>query len=115
MAVPLRILFTCIFAALPAFCGIPSGGFYARRDAAPIRCNATEDGQEALHRRNFFYAGGQYVFDGTKNGSLWVNKQYVEELTPACGVKQPYPLVFLHGGADSGVVSDYTIGSNRSS
>lgn len=59
---------------------------------------------EALHRRQVFYAGGQYVFNSTQNGTILINQQYVEELTPASGVRQPYPLVFLHGGGISGTV-----------
>ena len=34
-----------------------------------------------------------------------INDQYVEELTPAGGVKHPYPIVFFHGGGVSGAVS----------
>ena len=71
----------------------------------PASSNTTDGGQEALHSRTFFYAGGAYVYNETVNGTIWVNKQYVEELTPAGGVKHPYPLVFFHGGGDTGVVS----------
>lgn len=60
---------------------------------------------EALHRRNTFYVGGEYVFNATQGGTILINGQYVEELTPAGGVKHPYPLVFFHGGGVSGAVS----------
>ena len=60
---------------------------------------------EALHRRNIFYVGGEYVFNATQGGTILINDQYVEELTPAGGVKHPYPIVFFHGGGVSGVVS----------
>ena len=61
---------------------------------------------EALHRRNIFYVGGEYVFNATQGGTILINKQYVEELTPAGGVKHPYPIVFFHGGGVSGTVSN---------
>lgn len=60
---------------------------------------------EALHRRNIFYVGGEYVFNATQGGTILINEQYVEELTPAGGVKHPYPIVFFHGGGVSGTVS----------
>ena len=60
---------------------------------------------EALHRRNVFYVGGEYVFNATQGGTILINDQYVERLTPAGGVKHPYPIVFFHGGGVSGAVS----------
>ena len=60
---------------------------------------------EALHRRNIFYVGGEYVFNETQGGTILINDQYVEELTPAGGVEHPYPIVFFHGGGVSGAVS----------
>lgn len=59
---------------------------------------------EALHRRNIFYVGGEYVYNTTQGGTILINDQYVEELTPAGGVKHPYPIVFFHGGGVSGAV-----------
>lgn len=60
---------------------------------------------EAFHRRNVFYAGGQYVFNETLGGTILVNQMYIEQLTPINRVTQRYPLVFLHGGGISGTVS----------
>ena len=60
---------------------------------------------EGLHRRNIFYVGGEYVFNATQGGTILINDQYVEELTPAGGVKHPYPIVFFHGGGVSGAVT----------
>ena len=57
---------------------------------------------EALHRRNVFYVGGQYVFNAANNGTIAANQMYVEQLTPEKGVTKPYPLVFLHGGGLTG-------------
>lgn len=69
--------------------------------------STTEPGKqvEALHRRNVFSAGGNYVFNATQNGTILINQQYFEQLTPAGGVKHPYPLIFIHGGGISGTVS----------
>lgn len=59
---------------------------------------------EAAHRRKVFWAGGQYVFKATLNGTILVNQMYAEQLTPVNGTKHPYPLVFVHGGLLSGAV-----------
>lgn len=56
-----------------------------------------------LHTRDYFYVGGQYTT--TPAGEhLFENQMYVEHLTPA-EVTQPHPIVFMHGGAQSGTVS----------
>lgn len=60
---------------------------------------------EAPHRRTIFYAGGQYVLSGTSPNRVLVDQLYVEQLTPLNGKRQPYPLVFYHGGGISGTVS----------
>ena len=57
---------------------------------------------EALHRRNVFYIGGQYVFSAANNGTIAANQMYVEQLTPEKAVTKPYPLVFFHGGGLTG-------------
>lgn len=69
--------------------------------SSPVYSKTTE----AFHRRNVFYAGGQYVFNETLGGTILVNQMYIEQLTPINGVAQRYPLVFLHGGGISGTVS----------
>ena len=48
----------------------------------------------AAYERSFFYAGGAYVEDD--KGVRMEGQAYVEVLTPA-EVRQPYPLVFIHG------------------
>jgi hypothetical protein len=58
---------------------------------------------EAQHVREYFYVGGEYIT--TSAGSLYQNQMYVEKLTPP-KVSQKYPIVFLHGGAQTGTVSD---------
>lgn len=59
---------------------------------------------EASYQRDVFYVGGQYVYNATLGGTILINQQYVEELTPVGGVRQPHPIVFIHGGL-SGTVS----------
>ncbi|RDW83851.1 alpha/beta hydrolase [Aspergillus mulundensis] len=55
---------------------------------------------EALHRRSYFYVGGEYV--NTTDGWMMHNQMYVEKLSPANGTTQAYPIVILHGGAQTG-------------
>ncbi|PMD29900.1 alpha/beta-hydrolase [Hyaloscypha variabilis F] len=56
--------------------------------------------KEAAHHRSFFYVGGEYV--KTSAGYVLQDQMYVERLLPIGGSKQPYPIVFLHGGAQTG-------------
>lgn len=63
---------------------------------------ATASRGEAQHEREYFYVGGNYIT--TPAGSLFQNQMYVEKLTPP-RVSQAYPIVFLHGGAQTGTVS----------
>ncbi|KAL0957030.1 hypothetical protein HGRIS_003131 [Hohenbuehelia grisea] len=47
------------------------------------------------HYRGYFYVGGEY---STQNqATISFGQIYVEHLTPASGVRQKYPLVFVHG------------------
>lgn len=64
---------------------------------------ATPTSLEAQHVREYFYVGGEYI--STSAGSLFQNQMYVEKLTPP-RVSQPYPVIFLHGGAQTGTVSN---------
>ncbi|KAG8530173.1 uncharacterized protein KY384_005656 [Bacidia gigantensis] len=75
------------------------------RNDAPALDSLIGEGanQEALAQRTFFYNGGSYVYNETIGGTISVGKQYVEKLTPSCGVKQKHPIVFFHGGGDTGV------------
>ncbi|MEB0039288.1 MULTISPECIES: alpha/beta hydrolase [unclassified Pseudomonas] len=49
--------------------------------------------------RSFFYAGGRYVTDDTGK-QLMVGQMYVEVFTPA-EITQRYPLVMIHGSAQT--------------
>jgi hypothetical protein len=57
---------------------------------------------EAFAAREYFYVGGNYI--NTTSGHLFVNQMYVEKLVPKKS-SQPYPLVFIHGQAQTGTVS----------
>lgn len=55
--------------------------------------------------RDYVYVGGNDVDDGTGTGEEVLEGQiYVERLSPVDGQKHPYPLVFIHGGGQSGTV-----------
>ncbi|KAL2070171.1 hypothetical protein VTL71DRAFT_13197 [Oculimacula yallundae] len=56
--------------------------------------------QETPNHRSYFYIGGEYV--KTPSGQIFSGQMYVEKLTPADGCTKPYPIVFIHGGAQSG-------------
>ena len=60
--------------------------------------------REAAYRREYFYIGGHYVPFPALRGTLVYDQLYVEKLTPATGVRQPYPLVFFHGGGSAGSI-----------
>jgi hypothetical protein len=60
---------------------------------------------EAQHVREYFYAGGEYITTSSNQ-----NQMYMEKLTPAI-VSQRCPIIFLHGGAQTGTVSSSTVSS----
>lgn len=104
-------LFTIIFlvalAAFPTYAAPPTNqtdptnaGCVGLKGVNP-RCRP----QEIAYHREYFYTGGRYVPDPVFRGNLVVDQLYVEKLIPAAGrVKQPYPLVFFHGGGSAGNV-----------
>ena len=56
---------------------------------------------ETSASRNYFYVGGSYV--NTSSGHILINQTYVERLIAFNSCK-PYPLVFIHGQAQTGTV-----------
>lgn len=57
---------------------------------------------DSIHQRTYFYVGGNYSV--TENGEhVYTNQIYVEKLTPV-QVTQPYPIVFIHGQAQTATV-----------
>lgn len=69
-----------------------SGLFHAR-----IACT------KMSHVRSYFYVGGEYI--NTAAGHVLQNQMYVEKLTPSAGSTKPYPIVFIHGGGQTGTAS----------
>lgn len=62
----------------------------AQQDAGGIATSAAQ--------RSFFYAGGQYV--GEPGKEVMAGQMYVERLAPR-EVRQPYPIVLIHGAAQT--------------
>lgn len=61
--------------------------------------------QENLVSREYFYAGGGYIDDGSGTGQhVFTGQMYVEKLSPAIGIPKTYPLVFIHGQAQTSTV-----------
>jgi hypothetical protein len=58
--------------------------------------------------RSFFYAGGGYADDGA-GGHIFREQMYVERLQPVNGVTRPNPIVIIHGQAQTGTVSPFTV------
>lgn len=67
------------------------------------RATAGTSAREAFASRDYFYVGGRYVEDGTGN-HVFAGQMYVEHLLPL-KVTQSYPIVFIHGGGQTGSVS----------
>jgi len=72
--------------------------FGALLSAAPSLIEGSNSG-EVPAAREFFYVGGNYIPVGTEH--IYANQMYVEKLTPS-NPCQPWPLVFIHGNAQSG-------------
>ncbi|KAI9682418.1 MAG: hypothetical protein M1817_000472 [Caeruleum heppii] len=64
--------------------------------------NTTNTTSEAAAVRYIFYSGGDYVPSNTSGASILVNQMYVEQLTPVGGSRAPFPIVFFHGGGQTG-------------
>lgn len=71
--------------------------------ALPVNNHARNTKGETFSSREYFYIGGSYVQMGS--GHLFTDQMYVEKLSPL-EPRQPYPLVFIHGQAQSGTVSE---------
>lgn len=58
---------------------------------------------ETPHIREYFYVGGEYIGDGA-GGHIFHNQMYVEKLSPTHGSTHPFPIVLMHGQAQTGTV-----------
>ena len=68
--------------------------------AVDPRCKSDEVGMI----RDFFYIGGEYVYEPDYSSSIYSGQMYVEKLRPLCGPKRKHPIVFISAGIPSGVV-----------
>ncbi|KAJ5747295.1 uncharacterized protein N7511_008991 [Penicillium nucicola] len=59
------------------------------------------DSSEASAQRSYMYVGGHYALNGVGQ-HVFADQMYVEKLTPAEGSTKPYPIVFIHGQAQTG-------------
>src|SRR5215813_11463469 len=83
---------SCIFAvALSAAAPSPS-----RAEAPKLPVPAID--QSAIAQRGYFYVGGRYV--GEPGKEIMQGQVYVEALAPR-EVRRPYPLVLIHGAAQT--------------
>lgn len=57
---------------------------------------------EAPMVRDYFYVGGDYVYQPKLGSSIFSGQMYVEKLAPAWGAWQPHPLVLITAGVPSG-------------
>lgn len=55
--------------------------------------------------RDYLQVGGHYV-ENTEGEHIFQDQMYVERLAPVNGTTQRYPLVMLHGAAQSATVSE---------
>ena len=67
--------------------------------------STTPPASEAPAARHYFFVGGNYI--STVSGTLLVNQMYVEKLS-ITKPSQKYPLVLVHGQAQTGSVHDHT-------
>lgn len=65
---------------------------------AGCAATAPKDLQTSPSKRSFFYVGGTYA--GTPGKEIMQGQMYVEKLVPE-KVKQPFPLVLIHGAAQT--------------
>ena len=65
---------------------------------------AKSGSSESPDSRSYFYVGGRYVED-EKGQHVMTDQMYVEKLLPLNGVQHPWPIVFIHGGGQTGTVS----------
>lgn len=61
---------------------------------------------EVPYHRDYLYVGGHYADDGSGKGQhIFKDQMYVERLVPMNGTTKPFPIVFIHGQANTGTVS----------
>ncbi len=87
--------------ALRVCCGMfffPTLAAMAPAQAEPPRLPVPAVDQSAVGQRGYFYVGGRYV--GEPGNRIMQGQVYVEVLAPR-DVRRPYPLVLIHGAAQT--------------
>jgi pimeloyl-ACP methyl ester carboxylesterase len=83
-------------------CALLSGallsGLFAVTAQAEVKLPVPAVDQSAVAKRGYFYVGGQYVGEPGKN--IMQGQIYVEVLAPKTQ-RRPYPLVLIHGAAQT--------------
>ena len=69
--------------------------------AEPPKLPVAAIDQSAVAQRGYFYVGGKYT--GEPGKEIMQGQSYVEVLAPK-DVRQPYPLVLIHGAAQSELI-----------
>jgi pimeloyl-ACP methyl ester carboxylesterase len=77
---------------------LPALAFITTAQAEPPKLPVPAVDQSAVALRGYFYVGGKYVGDPGKE--IMQGQIYVEVLAPK-DVKRPYPLVLIHGAAQT--------------
>ena len=77
---------------------LPALAFLASAQAEPPKLPVPAVDQSAVALRGYFYVGGHYVGDPGKE--ILQGQIYVEVLAPK-DVRRPYPLVLIHGAAQT--------------
>ena len=79
-------------------CGVLLAGLAARRRLAEVKLPVPAVDQSAVAKRGYFYVGGKYV--GEPGKEIMQGQIYVEVLAPK-EQRRPYPLVLIHGAAQT--------------
>ena len=87
MSIPLRIV-----------CAILLSGIAGPAAMAEVKLPVSAVDQSAVAKRGYFYVGGKYVGEAGKE--IMAGQIYVEVLAPKTQ-RRPYPLVLIHGAAQT--------------
>ena len=79
-------------------CAILLSAFASVPALAEVKLPVPAYDQSAVAKRGYFYVGGKYVGEDGKN--IMQGQVYVEVLAPK-KVRRPYPLVLIHGAAQT--------------
>lgn len=84
--------------AISSLCNVALATFCPEGKGISALCRSGE----APMVRDYFYVGGDYVYQPSLSYSIFSGQMYVERLAPARGAWQPHPLVLITAGVPSG-------------